>query len=60
MHFVHTFCSLTAKVSTVSPIFNFIILIRTVLPFSFGLCLVLAKGFYITVFVSTVMSKRVL
>ena len=34
MHLVRTFCSSTAKTSTVTPIFHFMILIRTVLPFS--------------------------
>ena len=34
MHLVRTFCSSTAKTSTVTPIFYFTILIRTVLPFS--------------------------
>ena len=33
MHLVRTFCSSTAKTSTVTPIFYFMILIRTVLPF---------------------------
>ena len=33
MHLVHTFCSSTAKTSTVTLIFYFMILIRTVLPF---------------------------
>ena len=33
MHLVRTFCSSTAKTSTVTPIFYFIFLIRTVLPF---------------------------
>ena len=33
MHLVHTFCSSTAKTSTVTSIFYFMILIRTVLPF---------------------------
>ena len=33
MHSVRTFCSSTAKTSTVTPIFYFMILIRTVLPF---------------------------
>ena len=32
-HLVRTFCSSTAKTSTVTPIFYFMILIRTVLPF---------------------------
>ena len=34
MHLVRTFCSSTAKTSTVTPIFYFMILIRTVLPFA--------------------------
>ena len=34
MHLVRTFCSSTVKTSTVIPIFYFMILIRTVLPFS--------------------------
>ena len=33
MHLVLTFCSSTAKTSTVTPIFYFLILIRTVLTF---------------------------
>ena len=33
MHLVRTFCSSTAKTSTVTPMFYFIILITTVLPF---------------------------
>ena len=33
MRLVRTFCSSTAKTSTVTPIFYFMILIRTVLPF---------------------------
>ena len=33
MHLVRTFCSSTTKTSTVTPIFYFMILIRTVLPF---------------------------
>ena len=33
MHLARTFCSSTAKTSTVTPIFYFLILIRTVLPF---------------------------
>ena len=33
MHLVRTFCSSTAKTSTVTPMFYFMILIRTVLPF---------------------------
>ena len=33
MHLVRTFCSSTAKTSTVTPIFYFMILIRTVPPF---------------------------
>ena len=33
MHLVRTFCSSTAKTSTVTPIFYFMILIRAVLPF---------------------------
>ena len=33
MHLVRTFCCSTAKTSTVTPIFYFMILIRTVLPF---------------------------
>ena len=33
MHLVPTFCSSTAKTRTVTPIFYFMILIRTVLPF---------------------------
>ena len=33
MHLVRTFCSSTAKTSAVTPIFYFMILIRTVLPF---------------------------
>ena len=33
MHLVRPFCSSTAKTSTVTPIFYFMILIRTVLPF---------------------------
>ena len=32
MHLVRTFCSSTAKTSTVTPIFYFMILIRTVTP----------------------------
>ena len=45
MHLVRTFCSCTAKTSTVTPIFYFMILIGTVLPFdenkiSTNLCLV--------------------
>ena len=34
IHLVGTFCSSTAKTSTVTPFFYFMILIRTVLPFS--------------------------
>ena len=34
MHVVHTFCSSAAIRSTVTPIFYFMILIRTVLPFN--------------------------
>ena len=33
---VRTFCSSTTKTSTVTPIFYFMILMRTVLPFSGG------------------------
>ena len=33
MHLVRTFCSSTAKTSTVTPIFYFMILMMTVLPF---------------------------
>ena len=33
MHLARTFCSSTAKTSTVTPLFYFMILIRTVLPF---------------------------
>ena len=33
MHLVRTFCSSTAKMSSVTPIFYFMVLIRTVLPF---------------------------
>ena len=33
MHLVRTFCSSTAKTSTVNSIFYFMVLIRTVLPF---------------------------
>ena len=33
MHLVCNFCSVTAKTSAVTPIFYFMILIRTVLPF---------------------------
>ena len=33
IHLVRTFCSSTAKTSTVTPIFYFMILIGTVLPF---------------------------
>ena len=33
MHSVRTFCSSTAKTSAVIPLFHFMILIRTVLPF---------------------------
>ena len=33
VHLVHTFCSSTAKTSAVTPIFYFMIFIKTVLPF---------------------------
>ena len=34
MHLVHTFCSSISKTSTVTPLFYFMMLIRTVLPFN--------------------------
>ena len=34
MYLVHTFCSSISKTSTVTPLFYFMMLIRTVLPFN--------------------------
>ena len=45
-HLKRTFCSSTAKTSRVNPIFYFVFLIRTVLPFNEKNCLNLCSVFW--------------